>query len=118
MFDMAHIVLFSNECQFFGENMSTLHLHPKSYFSHKMSANELIFSAEELSQMGKDEEALGLYKHWLMQASNASSKCAVLFNYSWLLQKLNRLDEAVQVQASLVDAYSSYLSEGSLGNVH
>jgi hypothetical protein len=118
MFHMARFVLNSLECQFFGETMSTTHLHAKNYYNHKMSAKELIFSAEELSHKGKDEEALGLYKHWLMEASNASSKCAVLFNYSWLLQKLNRLDEALHVQASLVDAYSSYLSEGSTGSVH
>jgi hypothetical protein len=115
---MAQLVLNLIECQFFGENMSTTNSQPKSYYSPKMSANELIYSAEELCQMGKDEEALGMYKHWLTQASNESSKCAVLFNYSWLLQKLNRLDEAVRVQAGLVDAYSSYLSEGSLANVH
>ncbi len=98
--------------------MSTTNSLPKSYYSHKMSANELIYSAEELCQMGKDEEALGMYKHWLMQANNELSKCTVLFNYSWLLQKLNRLDEALHVQAGLVDAYASYLSENSLSNVH
>lgn len=98
--------------------MSTTNSQLKSNYSHKMSANELIYSAEELCQMGKDEEALGMYRHWLTQANNELSKCTVLFNYSWLLQKLNRLDEALHVQAGLVDAYASYLSEGSLGNVH
>ena len=79
-------------------------------YSTKMSASELIYSAQELSEHGKEEEALGMFKHWLNQAPTEMGKLAVLFHYGWLLQKLNRLDEAVRVQGGLVDAYSDYLS--------
>lgn len=89
--------------------MSVSHHQAKSY-SHKMSANELIYSAEELSQLGKDEEALGMYKHWLNQSPREDGMFAVLFNYGWLLQKLNRIEEAIRAQNGLVEAYCDYLA--------
>jgi uncharacterized protein HemY len=75
-----------------------------------MTVEELTSSAERLSDVGRIEEALGLYRQWFNQPSEEKAKCAAMFNYGWLLQKLNLLDEAFKVQEGLVNAYASYIA--------
>ena len=77
----------------------------------RMSLDQLIQTAERLQASGNPEEAVNLYRQWLSQSKD-EDKCVALFNYGWLLQKLNKFGEAVHAQHEFAHQYASYLSGG------
>lgn len=74
-----------------------------------LSLQELIQAAEMLQVSGKHEEAANLYRQWL-QHGRDEQKHIAWFNYGWLLQKLNKVDEAVNAYDQLTNNYARYLS--------
>jgi tetratricopeptide (TPR) repeat protein len=74
-----------------------------------LSLQELIQSAEMLQVSGQHEEAINLYRQWL-QHGRDEQKHIAWFNYGWLLQKLNKVDEAVNAYDQLTNNYARYLS--------
>lgn len=74
-----------------------------------LSLQELIQAAEMLQLSGKPEEAANLYRQWL-QHGRDEQKHIAWFNYGWLLQKLNKVDEAVNAYDQLTNNYARYLS--------
>jgi tetratricopeptide (TPR) repeat protein len=77
-------------------------------YNTTMSAQYLIAKAEQLDHAGKTQEALELYRHWLKH-DRTHSKYSVWFNYGWLLQKQNLLDEASQAYDQVINCYADHL---------
>lgn len=75
------------------------------------SLNDLILSAQSLEASGHEQEAVELYQRWLPQGQD-ERKYLAWFHYGWLLQKLNRVDEAVSAHQQLAANYANYLSTG------
>lgn len=82
----------------------------------RISLDQLIQTAERLQASGNPEEAVNLYRQWLSQSKD-DNKCVALFNYGWLLQKLNKFGEAVHAQQEFATHYANYLS-GGRASVH
>jgi Tfp pilus assembly protein PilF len=82
------------------------------------SVEELNSSATELSENGRVDEALHLYRTYLNQPKDDKQRCEILFNYGWFLQKMNLMDEAFRVQESFVKAYSSYITSQATAGLH
>ena len=77
-----------------------------------LSLQELIQAAEMLQVAGKHEEAANLYRQWLQHARD-DQKYLAWFNYGWLLQKANKVDEAFNAYDQLIGNYANYLSGNS-----
>ena len=84
-------------------------LHSSGATATTLSLQELIQAAEVLQSSGKHEEAVHLYRQWL-QHGRDEQKHIAWFNYGWLLQKLNKVDEAVNAYDQLTSNYARYLS--------
>ena len=76
-----------------------------------MSLEQLIQTADRLQANGNLEEAVNLYRHWISQNKD-DKKYVALFNYGWLLQKLNKFHEAKDAQEDFVQHYASHLAGG------
>lgn len=77
----------------------------------RMSLDQLLQTAERLQAAGNAEEAVNLYRHWLSQSKD-ENKFVASFNYGWLLQKLNKFNEAVHAQDEFLNQYADFLSGG------
>jgi hypothetical protein len=53
-----------------------------------------------------------LYRQWLQHARD-DQKYLAWFNYGWLLQKANKVDEAFNAYDQLIGNYANYLSGNS-----
>ena len=84
-------------------------------YNTTMSAQDLIAKAEQLDHAGKTHEALELYRHWFKH-DRTHSKYSVWFNYGWLLQKQNLLDEASQAYDQVINCYADHLSSTAAAN--
>jgi tetratricopeptide (TPR) repeat protein len=71
--------------------------------------DELIQAAETLQGSGKYQEAIDLYSQWLKHGRD-ERKHVAWFNYGWLLQKANKVDEACNAYDQLTNNYANYLS--------
>lgn len=80
-----------------------------------LSPQEVIAKAEQLDHAGQTHEALELYRHWLKN-DRTHSKYSVWFNYGWLLQKQNLLDEASQAYDQVINCYADHLSSTAAAN--
>ena len=85
------------------------YIHTSGATSATLSLNELIQSAEMLQLSGKHQEAIDLYRQWLAHGRDEKKHLA-WFNYGWLLQKQNKVDEAFSAYDQLTSNYASYLS--------
>jgi len=74
-----------------------------------VTLNELIQTAETLQVSGKYQEAIDLYSQWLKHGHD-ERKHVAWFNYGWLLQKTNKVDEACNAYNQLTNNYANYLS--------
>ena len=74
-----------------------------------LSMAELIQSAEALQTNGQYEQALDMYRQWL-RSSHDEKKHLAWFHYGWLLQKLNKVDEASQAYDQLTSNYADFLT--------
>ena len=74
--------------------------------------DELTQTAEMLQASGQFQEAIDLYRQWLQHGKD-ERKHVAWFNYGWLLQKQNKVDEAASAYDQLTNNYANYLS----GNV-
>jgi tetratricopeptide (TPR) repeat protein len=74
--------------------------------------SELIQAADMLQAAGQYQEAIDLYRQWLQHGKD-ERKHVAWFNYGWLLQKQNKVDEAASAYDQLTNNYANYLS----GNV-
>lgn len=81
-----------------------------------MSLEQLIKTADRLQANGSEDEAINLYRQWISQ-SRDDNKFVALFNYGWLLQKLNKFHEAVSAQDEFLNHYADFLS-GGRASVH
>ena len=77
----------------------------------RMSLDQLIQTAERLQAAGNADAAVNLYRQWISQSKD-SNKFVALFNYGWLLQKLNKFNEAVDAQEAFLNHYADFLSGG------
>ena len=77
----------------------------------RMSLDQLLQTAERLQASGNPEEAVNLYRQWISQSKD-ENKFVALFNYGWLLQKLNKFSEAVDAQDDFLNHYANFLSGG------
>jgi tetratricopeptide (TPR) repeat protein len=77
----------------------------------RMSLEQLIKTAERLQANGSEDEAVNLYRQWISQ-SRDENKFVALFNYGWLLQKLNKFSEAANAQDEFLHQYADFLSGG------
>ena len=71
--------------------------------------SELTQAADSLIASGNLQEAIDLYRQWLHHAHD-ERKHVAWFNYGWLLQKQNKVDEAADAYDQLTHNYASYLS--------
>ena len=71
--------------------------------------SELTQAAEMLQASGQFQEAIDLYRQWLQHAKD-EFKHVAWFNYSWLLQKQNKFEEAANAYDELTHNYANYLS--------
>jgi len=78
-----------------------------------LSLSDLIRSADEMQNSGKVDEAANLYRQWLSH-SRSPEKHVARFHYGWLLQKLNQLEDAQNVQNEFINDYALHLSGGAL----
>lgn len=90
--------------------------HSSVSHGQRMSLDQLIQTAERLQASGNPDEAVNLYRQWLSQSKD-ENKFVALFNYGWLLQKLNKFGEAVNAQDEFLNHYANYLS-GGRASVH
>ena len=74
-----------------------------------LSIAELIQSAEALQSAGQHEQALDMYRQWLRSGQDEKKHLA-WFHYGWLLQKLNKVDEATQAYDQLTANYADFLT--------
>ena len=79
------------------------------------SLNELIQTAEKLQASGRVQEAIDMYRQWLTQGRDEKKHLA-WFNYGWLLQKENQVNEAFSAYEQLTNNYASYLSGNASSN--
>lgn len=79
------------------------------------SLNELIQTAENLQASGRVQEAIDMYRQWLTQGRDEKKHLA-WFNYGWLLQKENQVNEAFSAYEQLTNNYASYLSGNASAN--
>jgi tetratricopeptide (TPR) repeat protein len=77
-----------------------------------ITLNELIQAAHVLDDAGKYQEATEMYRQWLTKSRDAHKHLA-WFNYGWLLQKANKVDEAFNAYDQLIGNYANYLSGNS-----
>ena len=77
----------------------------------RMSVEQLIQTADRLQANGNVDEAVNLYRQWISQSKD-DKKYVALFNYGWLLQKLNKFNEAQDAQEDFVHHYASHLAGG------
>ena len=87
--------------------MSNQHLSGAKSTSYTLA--ELTQAADSLQANGQYQEASELYRQWLENAKD-NCKHVAWFNYGWLLQKQNKVDEASSAYNALADNYASYLS--------
>ncbi|MEY4363877.1 MAG: hypothetical protein RLZZ24_1229 [Pseudomonadota bacterium] len=76
-----------------------------------MSLDQLIKTADRLQANGNADEALNLYRQWISQSKD-DKKYVALFNYGWLLQKLNKFHEAKHAQEDFAHDYANHLAGG------
>jgi tetratricopeptide (TPR) repeat protein len=77
--------------------------------SISMTVQELIAKAEGLDAEGRTHEALELFRHWLKH-DRLHSKYSAWFNYGWMLQKANRLEEATEAYDQVINCYADHLA--------
>ena len=73
-----------------------------------MYVQELIAKADSLDAEGRTHEALELFRHWLKH-DRLHTKYAAWFNYGWMLQKANRLEEAKEAYDQVINCYAEHL---------
>jgi len=73
------------------------------------TVKELTQAADALIASGHLQEAIDLYRQWL-QHNHDEQKHVAWFNYGWLLQKQNKVDEAANAYDQLTNNYARYLS--------
>lgn len=78
-----------------------------------ITLNELIQAAQALEDAGQYQEATEMYRQWLTH-SRDSRKHLAWFNYGWLLQKQNKVNEASTAYEQLTHNYADYLSSHKL----
>ena len=80
--------------------------------------HKLINQAQELDQHGDTEGAEKFYAQWIHKNENAIGKKFALFNYAAILQKLNKLDEALAAYQSCIELDENfgqaYINQGLL----
>jgi tetratricopeptide (TPR) repeat protein len=76
---------------------------------NSMTVQELIAKAEGLDAEGRTHEALELFRHWLKH-DRLHNKYSAWFNYGWMLQKANRLEEATEAYDQVINCYADHLA--------
>ncbi len=74
-----------------------------------LSMEELIAKTEQLDSEGYTQEAIDLYRQWL-QHDRTHDHFLAWFNYGWLLQKLNKVEEATRAYDQVINSYANHLT--------
>jgi len=84
-------------------------IHKSGATRTTFTLDELIQAAETLQSAGQYQEAIDLYSQWLKHGRD-ERKHVAWFNYGWLLQKANKVQEAASAYDQLTHNYANYLS--------
>jgi tetratricopeptide (TPR) repeat protein len=87
--------------------MSNQHLSGAKLTSFTLS--EVTQAAEMLQASGQYQEAIDLYRQWL-QHDRTHDHFLAWFNYGWLLQKLNKVEEATRAYDQVINSYANHLT--------